>query len=121
MTNIPIIGGAHGIITGLDGCKWWAENGLICWEKLDGDYGTQSVKDTLERLQGINDLTGDHRFGKGFHTGSEVKMTRDFIDRMIEICKQAQIQGMPDDPTAVRDLKRRRKKSIRVPSKSSGF
>ena len=121
MSDIPIIGGANGIVTGIDGCKWWAERGLIHWEKLDGSYGTVSVKETLERLKGLNELVGDRRFGKGFNTGSEVRATRNYVDRMVEICKQAQIQGTPDDPTAVRDLRRRRAKHIVVPSNMSSF
>jgi len=121
MSGVPIISGQTGVIFGIDGCRWWAENGLICYETIENVYGTQSVKQTLERLQGINDLVGDRQFDKGFHTRDEVKATQRFITQMLDLCRQAQVQGSPDDPSAVRDKKRRRRKVVRVPNPSTSF
>ena len=37
--------------------RWWAERGLIHWEnQITGEYGSQTVRKTLEHLQGLNEL-----------------------------------------------------------------
>ncbi len=84
-----------------DTFRWWPERGLMHWEnQRNGQYGSQSVKLTLLRLQGISEMIGNSRTGKGFHRPDEVRAYQDFVDRMIVLCQNARHQGMPDDPRA---------------------
>jgi hypothetical protein len=51
----------------------------------------------------------------GADSAMRAEMQR-IIDRSIELARKAQIQGMPDDPSAARDLRRRRPVSVVVPA-----
>jgi hypothetical protein len=110
-----------------DQYRWWAERGLIHWEHKDtGDYGTVSIKEALIRLRGLNDmvtnsLAESHEAGSKFLYRDEIEKMQKFIDEMLQLCKKAKAQGAPDDPSAVRDMKRRRRKVVSVAGPRSTF
>lgn len=121
MSQIPIIGGQHGVVYGIDGCRWWAENGLIKYEEVDGNYGAISVRSCLQRLKANNELHGRRSVDKGFHTADEVTRVQRFIQEMLELCRKAREQGTPDDPAARRDRLRRLPTTVRVPDSKTMF
>jgi len=121
MSNVPLIGGQHGVVIGPEGGRYWAENGLIKHVKVDGDYKVLQVRDVLERLKGINDLYGRKSMDKGFHTADEVDRVQRFICEMTELVRKAREQGMPTDPSAVRDRVRRLPTSARISTKFNKF
>lgn len=84
------------------GVRWWADNGLICSEKVDGsDYKTDYVRDILLRLNAFSQMIGNSRTDEGIAThATEVQEYLNYIENMISLCKQAQDQGRPDDPKA---------------------
>jgi len=100
--------------------RWWAERGMIHWEhKNTGDYGTVPIRICLQRLRALNDMVQNsildsHESGKKFMYGDEIQVHQKYIDDMVLLCKKAQVQGSPDDPSASRDLKRRRRKTVQV-------
>ncbi len=100
--------------------RWWAENGLVRWEnKDDGNYGTLRVRKALEHLRGLHDMVTNsilesHETGLKLMYTDEIEKLQKFIDEMVTICKKAREQGTPDDESACRDLKRRRKKLYAV-------
>jgi hypothetical protein len=109
--------------------RWWAEGGLIHWEDLDAGpteqrFGSQTVVETLQRLKGINDMIGNNRTGKGWNYPDEMQAFRSYIDGMINVCKRAKEQGMPDDPVhakqLVAEVKERRKSRMVIPGLATG-
>ena len=100
--------------------RWWAENGLARWEHKDsGNYGTIPVRKALEHLRGLHDMVTNsilesHESGLKLMYTDEIEKLQKFIDEMIVICKKAREQGTPDDESAGRDLRRRRKKLFAV-------
>lgn len=107
------------------GIKFWAERGRIHSERQsDGDYKSMSVKQCLERLKGINDMTKNslHRAASKdfFFYGDELVDHQRFIDEMIALCKEAQDQGSPDDPSSVRAANRA-KKTVVIPNVATAF
>ncbi len=77
--------------------RWWAERGLIHWECLrTGNYGTVSVRHTLQRLQGLTEMIANSRRHGGFRN-DEIRAYQDYVDRMIVVCETARDQGMPDN------------------------
>ena len=132
MSERKLLLGADQGIVHFAGLRWWADRGLIHWENKDtGDYGTLPVRVVLHRLSHINEMVhnvrkGDPDPGKGEAAlesafGGDSKIHADYIDDMIELCRKAKEQGTPDDPSAVRDLKRRRSKTTIVPGLKAAF
>jgi hypothetical protein len=107
--------------------RWWAERGMIHWENMDtGDYGSQSVRITLQRLRGINDMVKNsledvNKSGQKLFYHDEVEKHQRYIDNMTELCKEAQRQGMPTDDGAAKDAARRRKKTVIMPGTRAKF
>lgn len=104
---IPIIRGRNGVIfTSSDNktgrretFRWWAERGLIHWENQStGNYGTVSVRMTLQRLQALQDMVRNSRSERGYLKPDDVTKYQQYIDDMITECQKAREQGMPDDP-----------------------
>lgn len=120
-----MIGGAD--VADFQNYRWWAENGLIRWEHKDtGNYGTLSVRLCLERLRSLNDMVTNsvvdsHETGQKLMYQDEIEKHQKFIDEIIGLCRKAREQGSPDDESAGRDLKRRRKKYIVQPTSRSTF
>lgn len=100
--------------------RFWAERGLIHIEdSRDNSYECVSVKTILHRMRAISDMLGNSssretRSEDQFDQNNR-KRHQDMLDAMCQMVKRAQIQGMPSDPTASRDLARRRPKTIVVP------
>ena len=121
-----LIGKEEGVVE-FNGYRYWAERGMIHWENRDdGDYGTQSVAVTLVRLRGISDMVKNtvqeaHESGPKMYYHDEIEKHQQWLEEMVAICKQAQIQGQPSDPLAVRDLKRQRKKTVVMPGTRARF
>jgi hypothetical protein len=107
--------------------RWWADRGLIHWEhKTTGDYGTMPVRMCLIRLRALNDMVENsipesHEMGPKFFYSDEVSVHQKYIDEMIQLCNRAREQGTPDDPSAARDLKRRRRKVVHIPGAREKF
>lgn len=110
---IPLIGQKD--VVQFAGHRWWAERGRIHWEKMtDGSYGSMSIRQCLERLQGLNDMVGNTKLNDGFHMPDEVVHHQRYVEQVIDLCKKAKDQGSPDNPSAGRDAKRRRRTMITV-------
>jgi predicted RNA-binding protein with PUA-like domain len=107
--------------------RYWAERGMIHWEHIDtGDYGNQSVRTTLVRLRGIQDMLKNavpdsHESGPKMYYHDEVESLQSWIEEMVELIREAQRQGMPSDASAVRAMKRRRKKTVVMPGTRAMF
>jgi hypothetical protein len=97
----------------------WADRGLVHIE--DGDTNTYEaidVRDCLHRMDAINDLIRNSLSDKQSmrkHSKS-LEGNQNFLDEMIILVRKAQEQGMPNDPSARKDLARRRPTSLVVPS-----
>lgn len=121
---VHILGHGHDVVI-YGPLRLWAERGLVHIEDgRDNSYESISVQDTLLRINALSEMIGNSQAGgRGSKTNSftkyadEIKDLQDAIDRIIDVCQKAREQGMPDDPSARRDLARRRAKSVSVPSK----
>ena len=122
---IPLIGQSD--VVNFNQHRYWAERGMIQWEDRDtGNFGSQSVRVTLQRLRGINDMVKNsledvHSCGQKLFYSDEVDRHMRWIEQMVELIKRAQAQGMPSDASATRDLKRRRKKTVCMPGTRALF
>lgn len=97
--------------------RYWAERGLIRAEdSLDNSYEVLSVRQFLRHAAALSAMLGNSSSKKD--TGADPHLRAEFqriIDRSIDLARKAQVQGMPDDPSACRDLRRRRPVSVVVP------
>lgn len=118
--GIALFGGNHQVCI-FGPLRLWAERGLIHIEDArDNSYDALSVRSALHRIKAINDMLVNSKAEltrDGGLTAQEYDRQMKMVEQMVEVCQQAQVQGMPDDPTAVRDLKRRRPLTVTVPSK----
>lgn len=98
-------------------CRYWAERGLIRVEdSLNNSYTVLSVREFMRHANAMSELLGNSRSVKTSGPDSDLRSEiQRIIDRSIELGKRAQIQGMPSDASAARDLRRRRPVSVVVP------
>jgi hypothetical protein len=123
--NVLVIRGQHKLPGGKHTVKrevrYWAERGLIrCEDSLDNSYQVLSVRQFLRHANALSEMLGNSSAKKD--TGADADLRKEFqriIDRSVELAKTAQIQGMPSDASARRDLKRRRAVSVVVPGGGS--
>lgn len=124
MFNVPHLGGNSGVVffgprSDPQCCRYWAERGLIhCEDARDNSYKSISVRTFLKRLKGVNDMLGNSKATlakSGFAHYDEITRQQNFVDLAVDMCQKAKEQGMPEDPSAVRDLQNRRKKTIVMP------
>lgn len=108
--------------------RMWAERGLIHIEDAkDNSYVVVSVRTMLHRMRGIQDMLKNSKTGtRQAHSHDQldrswVEENQNMLDAMVEVVRKAQIQGMPTDASARRDLVRRRPKSILVPGNGSSM
>jgi len=106
--------------------RFWAERGLIHWEDAkDNSYGTQTVASFLHKINAFSEMMGNSlrksKDREWLGDDNLAQQIRNFIDDGAAIAKQAQVQGMPSDPSAVRDLARRRPASVVMPSSLASF
>lgn len=93
----------------------WAERGLVHMEdSRDNSYQVMPVKKALQHLNGINTMIGNTVHETHLYR-DEVEMHQKFIDKCVDVIRQAQEQGMPGDPSAARELNARRKKMFVMP------
>lgn len=109
-------------------CKYghltmWAEHGFIriidSNPKTDSSqrYTTVAVRSALHRIKGISDMIKNTRRAKHSHDqydSAKLEVDRRMVEEMTEICRLAQIQGTPDDPSAARALARARPTTVVV-------
>jgi len=123
--SVPIIG--DNSVVKFQGYRWWAERGMIHWENMNtGDYGSQSVRVTLQRLRGLNDMVKNslddvNKSGQKLFYHDEVEEHQRYIESMTELVKMAQAQGTPGDSGVARDARRRRKKTVVMPGTRAKF
>lgn len=106
--------------------RMWAERGLIHIEdSRDNSYNVFAVRTMLHRMRGISDMLGN---SSERQINSESTLDRNWrteqlemLEGMVNVVNKAKEQGMPSDPTACRDLVRRRPKSIVVPGYGGGM
>lgn len=103
--------------------RYWAERGLIRVEdSLDNSYKVLSVRQFLRHANALCEMLGNSPSKRDAGPDSELRaeMQR-IIDRSVELAKRAQVQGMPSDASAARDLRRRRPVSVVVPGTGSAM
>jgi len=108
--------------------RMWAERGLIHIEDArDNSYKAVSVRTMLHRMRGIQDMLANskpHLRQKHSHDQLDKAWVDDnqgMLEAMCEVVRKAQAQGMPSDPSACRDLARRRPTTILVPGYGGGL
>jgi hypothetical protein len=101
--------------------RMWAERGIIHIEDTrDNAYKVIGVREALLRMRAISDMIANSRPSqrqKHSHDRFDRKLIDDnqnMLDAMIVVVEKAKEQGMPHDPTARRDLARRRPKTFVV-------
>lgn len=115
----PVLFGSHDVCV-FGNLRIWAERGLIHIEdSRDNSYDSFSVRTQLHRLNAISDMLKNSR-AQMARTGAmptdEFDRHMRMLEKMEEVCRKAQIQGMPTDASARRDLVRRRPVSVSVPT-----
>lgn len=120
--SIPYLLGTNNIVN-LGPLKYWAERGLVhCEDSRDGSCETIDTKIILERIKALNDMIGNtKRKVPGLMHADEIRTHQNFIDDMVQLCRAAADQGSPDNPDAIKDLRRRRPATVVVPSAASQF
>lgn len=113
--------GNHNVVNLGNKIKVWAEHGLVHVEDMQtGHYEAMHWKVAAERVAAIHDFNG-----KRIRSGSKKNapesqflphLERDltFVERVVEVIRQAKEQGSYDDPSMVKDRIRRLPISIRV-------
>ena len=101
----------------------WPENGLIKIEdKRDGSYEAITVKEALLRAKALNDMvknSGAHirnRTKDAAYYSDEIKTIQDLVESVVNACRIAREQGMPDDPVSRQERINRRPKMVPVSS-----
>lgn len=115
--SLALFGGDHSVCR-FGHLRVWAERGLIHIEdSRDNSYDSIAVREALRRMVGISDMLKNSRTAlrAGGMMADEYDRNMKMLEQMTEICRLAQDQGMPSDPTARRDLVRRRPVTVTVP------
>lgn len=106
--------------------RFWAERGLVHIEdSRDNSYECISVRTALHRMLAISEMLGNstqrQKYSEDqFDQTNRVRL-QNMLEGLTEIVRKAQVQGMPSDPTARRDLVRRRPKTVVVPEFGGGM
>jgi hypothetical protein len=105
-----------------DHIRMWAERGLIHIEDdRDNSYKVVGVREMLYRMKAVQDMLKNskqsqrQRHSHDRFDAALVEKNQKMLDRMVEVVRKAQEQGMPHDASARRDLARRRPLTIAVP------
>jgi sugar-specific transcriptional regulator TrmB len=101
--------------------SFWAARGLIhAIDERNGNYKIISVREMLHRMEAIQDIINNSsNASRQKHSHDKVdsvwlEENQTMIEKMLEVVNEAQIQGMPTDPTAVADMARRQRKVLLV-------
>ncbi len=105
--------------------KYWAERGLIHLENtITNEYKLLSLRTFLHRLNAISNMISRARTElakSNFAHSDEIKRQMQFVEKATIIAQQAREQGMPTDPDARKEAKRRAPKSVVVPDRKYSF
>lgn len=108
--------------------RMWAERGLVHIEdSRNAEYKVVGVRVMLQRMRAIQDIiTNSPRTQRQAHSEDQfdrnwLSENQQMLEAMVEVVKRAQIQGMPSDASARRDLVRRRPKTVVVPGYGGGM
>lgn len=103
--------------------KFWAERGLIHWEdKTTGEYGVLDVEDFKWHLIAIDQMCHNSvREGQHSFYPDQITAHQRFVLAGAKLYDRAREQGCPDDPSAIRDLKRRRPKVFIFETPSANY
>lgn len=119
---MDLLGHSHDVVI-FGPFRIWAERGLIHLEDArDNSYQAYSVKTQLHRIKAINDMLANSKAqltSNGSLTTQEYERQMKMVEQMVEVLKKAQVQGMPSDASACRDLVRRQPVSVTVPTLKS--
>lgn len=96
--------------------RFWADRGLIHSEdSIDNSYETLSVREFLRRALALSQMLGNSADTDGKGADADLKSyVQNIVDKAAAIAKKAQDQGMPDDASARRDLRRRQPVTVCV-------
>ncbi len=98
MADLPLFIGQHKVAV-LDQCRFWADRGLVhCEDARDNSYVVMSVKDALLRAKAISEMVG--KSSNDYEFADRREYLQRFVSDMVDVCRKAQEQGMPTDPTA---------------------
>jgi hypothetical protein len=105
--------------------RFWPENGLIHSEDLrTGDYRSFAVRTFLRRVEGLIEMLGNSTQRDMYSEDQFDRHLREIHLRFFEgaqrIGRIAQEQGMPSDPSARADRKRRAKQTVVMPATYGG-
>jgi hypothetical protein len=99
--------------------RLWAARGLVHIEdSRDGSFETISVRSTLERMVALQQMLGNSRTELHKAGTMERRVFDDIqtmLESMVDVCRKAQKQGMPDDPRARNWIKDARPTTVVVP------
>ena len=108
--------------------RMWAERGLIHVEdSRNNEYKVVSVRVMLQRMRAIQDIIANSRpASRQAHSADPfdrawLEENQGMLEAMVEVVRNAQVQGMPSDASARRDLVRRRPKTVVVPGYGGGM
>ena len=97
----------------------WAERGLVRLEDTrTGAYKVESVRTMLQRMRALSDMIGNSKRHRNPADPLAALMQEHvgMLESMVEVCRRAQEQGTPDDPTCRTDLALRRPCTVVVPA-----
>ncbi len=95
-------------------CRFWAERGLVCFEKSDGSYGQMSISTAEERLAGFRAMlrgSGMLELGVADSRVEKKRMIK-AVNDLHDVIQLAREQGHFEDPTALRDYALRAPKTL---------
>jgi hypothetical protein len=105
--------------------RYWAERGMIHHEDTTtGAYTAMTVRQFLLRLNAVNDMLGNSRatLAKGgFAHYDEIERQQRFVEQGSRLALRAREQGMPSDPQARSESKRRSKLTVVMPDARHTF
>lgn len=82
----------------LDDCRFWAERGLVhCEDGRDNTYKTIPIIEALHRVNAISEMIGNSTSKD--EDPQRRAVLQNFVDRFVDVIRQAREQGSPDDPT----------------------
>lgn len=97
MPGIVLLGTEHDRVVNFRNQRWWADKGLICLENKDtGDFTSMTVRTCLQRMNALSEMVGNSKKRTAGNAPHLIQEHQDFLDRMVELCQQAQQQGRPD-------------------------
>lgn len=112
-----IIGSGYGAkVAHLGETTFWASNGRINVQHPKEGHKTITIKEALERAKWVGEVIRNSSQKELVKYADTRERIQKFLDDIVDVCKQAQLQGEYTDESMMRDKIRRRPKSIAVPA-----